>query len=129
MIAPIEKKIAKNVLGEALEPCCTKLNTGWYRNGSCETDENDGGRHVICSQMTDAFLSFSQAMGNDLSTPKPEYNFPGLKEGDCWCLCAARWQEAFEAGVPPKVRLAACEESALDVVNLEDLKANQVSED
>ena len=78
--------------------------------------------------MTDSFLAFSKSMGNDLSTPMPEYNFPGLKDGDCWCLCAARWQEAFEAGVPPKVRLAACEESALDIVNLNDLKAHQIEE-
>ena len=103
MIAPIENQGPKNVLGEPLQPCCNKLNTGWYRNGSCETDQNDGGRHVICARMTDEFLAFSQAMGNDLSTPRPEYNFPGLKGGDCWCLCAARWQEALEACVPPKV--------------------------
>jgi len=89
---------------------------------------NDGGRHVICAQMTDAFLAFSKSMGNDLSTPMPEYNFPGLNDGDCWCLCAARWQEAFEAGVPPKVRLAACEESALAVVSLDHLKAHQIVE-
>ena len=129
MIAPIENKGQKNVLGEILQSCCTKLNTGWFRNGSCETEPNDSGRHVICAPMSDEFLSFSQAMGNDLSTPKPEYSFPGLKSGDIWCLCAARWQEAFEAGVPPKVRLASCQESALEVVNLEDLKANQIIED
>jgi uncharacterized protein (DUF2237 family) len=129
MIAPIKNKGQKNVLGEILEPCCTKLNTGWFRNGSCETEPNDSGRHVICAQMSDEFLSFSQAMGNDLSTPKPEFSFPGLKSGDCWCLCAARWQEAFEAGTPPKVRLASCHESALEIVNLEDLKANQIIED
>lgn len=126
MIAPIEKKEFKNVLGQALQPCCTKLNTGWYRNGSCETEPSDTGRHVVCAQMTAEFLAFSQAMGNDLSTPQPEYHFPGLKEGDYWCLCAGRWQEALEAGVPPKVRLGACEESALEVVKLEDLEANQV---
>ena len=129
MIAPIEKKRSKNVLGETLIPCCTNLKTGWYRNGSCETEPSDTGRHVICAQMTNEFLSFSQAMGNDLSTPMPEYNFPGLKTGDCWCLCAARWQEAFEAGIPPKVRLSACEESALEVVSLDDLKAHLIEED
>jgi uncharacterized protein (DUF2237 family) len=79
--------------------------------------------------VTDEFLAFSKSMGNDLSTPMPEYNFPGLKDGDCWCLCAGRWQEAFEAGAAPRVRLAACEESALEVVSLTDLKAHQIEED
>ena len=78
--------------------------------------------------MTDEFLAFSQAMGNDLSTPMPAYNFPGLNEGDCWCLCAARWQEALEAGVPPKVNLAACEQSTLEIITLEDLKAHQTED-
>ena len=129
IIAPIDQKEPKNVLGEPLQPCCTQLNTGWFRNGSCETDSNDGGRHVICAQVTDEFLAFSKSMGNYLSTPMPEYNFPGLKDGDCWCLCAGRWQEAFEAGAAPRVRLAACEESALEVVSLTDLKAHQIEED
>ena len=128
MIAPIEKKESKNVLGQALQPCCTKLNTGWYRNGSCETEPGDTGRHVVCAQMTAEFLAFSQAMGNDLSTPQPEYHFPGLKEGDCWCLCARRWQEALEAGAAPRVRLDACEESALEVINLADLQAHKIEE-
>ncbi len=127
MIAPIEKKKPKNVLGGALKPCCTQLKTGWFRNGSCETEASDTGRHVVCAQMTDEFLAFSQAMGNDLSTPMPDYQFPGLKAGDCWCLCAGRWQEALEAGAPPKVQLEACEESALEVVNLKDLQANQTT--
>ena len=74
--------------------------------------------------MTDEFLAFSQTMGNDLSTPMPDYNFPGLKKGDCWCLCAARWQEALEAGVAPKVKLDACEQSALEIIDLEDLKSH-----
>ena len=126
MISPIKNNGPKNVLGGDLQPCCKKLSTGWYRNGSCETDKNDGGRHVICAKMTNEFLAFSKAMGNDLSTPLEEYNFPGLKEGDCWCLCAARWQEALEAGIAPKVNLDACEESALEVVRLEDLKAHQL---
>ena len=111
-----------------MQPCCTKLNTGWFRNGSCETEVKDSGRHVVCAVMTSEFLAFSQAMGNDLSTPMPEYSFPGLKEGDCWCLCAARWQEALEAGVPPKVNLAACEQSALEIIALEDLKAHQAED-
>tara|TARA_B100001057_G_scaffold105258_1_gene102799 strand:- start:1292 stop:1678 length:387 start_codon:yes stop_codon:yes gene_type:complete len=128
MIAPIQKDSPKNVLGEPLQPCCTSLNTGWFRNGSCETAPEDSGRHVVCAVMTDEFLAFSQAMGNDLSTPMPAYKFPGLNEGDCWCLCAARWQEALEAGVPPKVNLAACEQSALKIIALEDLKAHQAED-
>lgn len=122
MIAPIENDGPRNVLGEPLQPCCTTLNTGWFRNGSCETDQNDLGKHVVCSVVTEEFLAFSKTMGNDLSTPMPDYNFPGLKEGDCWCLCAARWQEALEAGVAPKVKLAACEQSALEIIQLDDLK-------
>lgn len=128
MIAPIENDAPRNVLGEPLQPCCTRLNTGWFRNGSCETEPGDGGRHVLCTVMTDEFLAFSQAMGNDLSTPMSDYNFPGLKEGDCWCLCAARWQEALEADIAPKVKLAACEISALEIIDLEDLKAHQAED-
>jgi len=122
MIAPIENDGPRNVLGEPLQPCCTTLNTGWFRNGSCETDQNDLGKHVVCTVVTEEFLAFSKTMGNDLSTPMPAYNFPGLKEGDCWCLCAARWQEALEAGVAPQVKLAACEQSALEIIQLDDLK-------
>lgn len=128
MIAPLKSDGSKNVLGEPLIPCCASLKTGWFRNGSCETAPEDGGRHVVCAVMTDEFLAFSQAMGNDLSTPMPEYNFPGLNEGDCWCLCAARWQEALEAGVPPKVKLSACEQSALEIIAIEDLKAHQAED-
>lgn len=128
MIAPIEKEGPRNVLGRPLKPCCQKLKTGWYRNGSCETDSHDGGKHVICAQMTEDFLLFSKSKGNDLSTPLPEYDFPGLKEGDCWCLCASRWQEAWEVGVAPKVKLEACEESALELISLENLKAHQIDQ-
>ena len=126
MIAPIKPNDPLNVLGTPLLPCCLENSTGWYRNGSCTTDSSDHGRHVVCALMTEEFLSFSKEMGNDLSTPMPEYNFPGLKEGECWCLCAGRWQEAFEAGMAPKVKLEACEPSALEIVNLEDLKAHMV---
>lgn len=123
MIAPLRQG-PRNVLGQPLEPCCHKLKTGWFRNGSCETDANDHGRHVVCVVATDEFLAFSRAAGNDLSTPRPEFAFPGLKAGDCWCLCAARWQEALEAGVAPKVKLASTEESALDLLDLDDLRAH-----
>ena len=128
MIAPIKLSDPLNVLGTPLLPCCLENSTGWYRNGTCETDSGDHGRHVICAIMTEEFLAFSKLMGNDLSTPIPEYNFPGLKPGECWCLCAGRWQEAFEAGMAPMVKLEACEQSALEIVDLENLKSHAVSE-
>ena len=126
MISTLSENGPKNVLGEALHPCCNRSKTGWYRNGTCETEASDGGRHVICALMTDEFLAFSQAMGNDLSSPRPEYSFPGLKSGDCWCLCAARWQEALKAGIAPMVKLEACEQAALEIVDLQDLKDHQI---
>lgn len=128
MIAPIKPSGSLNVLGTPLLPCCLENSTGWYRNGSCETDSGDHGRHVICAIMTEEFLAFSKLMGNDLSTPIPEYNFPGLQPGECWCLCAGRWQEAFEAGMAPMVKLEACEQSALEIVDLQNLKSHAVSE-
>jgi uncharacterized protein (DUF2237 family) len=112
----------RNVLGGRLTECCTRPMTGFYRTGSCETGPEDRGLHVVCAQMTEKFLAFSKAAGNDLSTPMPAFGFPGLKPGDCWCLCAARWQEALEAGQAPRVRLAATHEAALEVVELADLK-------
>ena len=112
----------RNVLGGRLTECCTRPMTGFYRTGSCETGPEDRGLHVVCAQMTEKFLAFSKAAGNDLSTPMPAYGFPGLKPGDCWCLCAARWQEALEAGEAPRVRLAATHEAALEIVELADLK-------
>ena len=126
MISTLSENGPKNVLGEALQPCCKRSKTGWFRNGTCETEASDGGRHVICAHMTDEFLAFSQAMGNDLSSPRPEYSFPGLKSGDFWCLCAARWQEALEAGIAPMVKLEACEQTALEIVDLQDLKDHQI---
>jgi uncharacterized protein (DUF2237 family) len=113
---------AKNVLGTDLEVCCTSPITGFYRDGLCSTGAYDTGMHVVCAQVTPAFLEFTKSRGNDLSTPFPEYNFPGLKPGDRWCLCASRWQEAFEAGVAPPVVLAATHARALEVCNFEDLK-------
>ena len=127
MIAPTKPSDPLNVLGTPLVPCCLKNSTGWYRNGTCETDSGDHGRHVICAMMTEEFLAFSKQMGNDLSTPIPEFNFPGLKPGECWCLCAGRWQEAFEAGMAPMVKLEACEQSALEIVDLENLKSHAVA--
>jgi uncharacterized protein len=100
--------------------------TGYYRSGCCENHGDDPGMHVVCVVMTDEFLAFSKAVGNDLSTPMPQYGFAGLKEGDQWCLCAARWQEAFEAGSAPKVRLASTHLSALEYSSMADLRAHAV---
>ena len=111
-----------NIFGEEMEACCFDPLTGWKRDGYCNTDDFDHGSHVVCCEVTDAFLAFSKERGNDLSTPRPEFNFPGLKEGDRWCLCAMRWQEAFEAGVDPRVFLESCHQKALEFVNLEDLE-------
>jgi uncharacterized protein (DUF2237 family) len=113
---------AKNVLGELLAACCEKPMTGFYRDGSCNTGSEDFGVHTVCARMDAEFLAFSRAAGNDLSTPIPEFGFPGLRPGDCWCLCAARWKEAFEAGKAPKVRLTATHERTLEIVPLETLK-------
>ena len=112
----------RNVLGGALQPCGTRPLTGFYRDGCCNTGYEDTGIHVICAQMTDEFLAFSKEAGNDLSTPMPEFGFPGLKAGDRWCLCAGRWKEALDAGAAPRVVLAATHEEALAIVPLEALK-------
>ncbi|MCS6874219.1 MAG: DUF2237 domain-containing protein [Pyrinomonadaceae bacterium] len=112
----------KNVLGGELKRCCLKPLTGFYRDGFCRTGPDDIGSHTICAVMTDEFLEFTLSRGNDLITPRPEFNFPGLKAGDKWCLCALRWREALEAGVAPPVILQACHESALKFVSLEDLR-------
>jgi len=107
---------ARNVLGQPLASCSTRPMTGFYRDGCCHTGPEDLGRHTICAIMTEDFLDFSRQAGNDLSTPRPEYQFPGLKPGDRWCLCAARWREAWEAGAAPQVVLEATHEAALRVV-------------
>lgn len=112
-----------NVLGGFLKPCCTRLETGFYRNGYCSTGPEDLGQHIICVQMTEEFLKFSKAQGNDLSSPYPEWNFPGLKPGDRWCLCASRWLEAYEAGIqPPLIDLEATHENMLQWIPLLTLK-------
>ena len=119
--------MAKNVLGTELQSCSEQPMTGFYRDGCCQTGANDFGRHVICARMTPAFLEFTKNRGNDLSTPIPMANFPGLKPGDRWCLCAARWQEAFEMGVAPPVVLEATHVKALEIVELEDLQRHAIS--
>jgi len=115
-----------NVFGDPLADCSHSPKTGWFRSGCCETDASDNGSHTVCAVMTVDFLEFSRSRGNDLSTPRPAFGFPGLKSGDCWCLCAARWQEAFEAGCAPKVSLKATHRRALQVVTLADLKTHAI---
>lgn len=111
-----------NVLGSELIPCSYAPLTGYFRDGCCRTDDSDLGAHVVCARMTAAFLVFSKLRGNDLSTPRPEHRFAGLKPGDRWCLCAARWKEAHEAGCAPHVVLESTHISTLDFVLLEDLQ-------
>jgi uncharacterized protein (DUF2237 family) len=104
----------KNVLGSELQPCSIDPVTGFYRDGCCRTGFEDVGLHLVCAEMTDEFLRFSYARGNDLITPMPQLGFPGLRPGDHWCLCVQRWKEAFEAGVAPRVDLEATHISALE---------------
>jgi uncharacterized protein len=118
---------ARNVLGGPLAECSTSPVTGFYRDGCCHTGPNDAGSHTVCAIMTAEFLAFSKSRGNDLSTPRPEYQFPGLNPGDGWCLCVSRWREAFEANCAPQVFLAATHEAALDVVTLAMLQTRAVS--
>lgn len=113
---------ARNVLGGELIPCSVNPVTGFYRNGCCETGPHDLGLHTVCAVMTDAFLVFSKAAGNDLSTPRPEFAFHGLKAGDRWCLCAGRWKDALDAGLAPPVVLEASHEEMLAIVPLGVLK-------
>jgi uncharacterized protein (DUF2237 family) len=115
---------AKNVLGGPLETCSDSPITGFYRDGCCNTGRGDHGLHVICAEMTEEFLEFSVAAGNDLVTPVPLLDFPGLKPGMRWCVCAERWKEALEAGIAPPVVLAATHISALEFIDLEDLQAH-----
>lgn len=113
---------ARNVLGEPLETCSADPVTGFFRDGCCNTGPADRGMHVVCVRVTREFLEFSRSRGNDLVTPRPEFDFPGLRPGDRWCLCAQRWREALDAGVAPRVILRATHEAALTCVSIEDLK-------
>jgi uncharacterized protein len=119
-----QQQTAKNVLGGALEACCFQPMTGYFRDGFCHTIDEDHGSHTVCAIMTAEFLAFSKSQGNDLSTPRNEYGFPGLKPGDKWCVCVSRWEEAFVVGKAPKVLLAATHVRALEVVSLEELQAS-----
>ena len=111
-----------NVLGEPLSACCTDPITGFYRDGYCNTGPMDVGTHSVCAELTETFLAFSARAGNDLSTPRPEFNFPGLKEGDQWCLCATRWLDAHQAGHAPRVYLCRTNIKSLEFIPLETLK-------
>lgn len=117
---------ARNVLGERLQTCCESPVTGFYRDGCCNTGPDDFGVHTVCALMTKEFLEFSRARGNDLSTPMPDIGFPGVKPGDRWCLCAARWKEALDAGMAPRVVLTATHEATLEFVSLDDLKKHAI---
>ncbi|TMQ77267.1 hypothetical protein ACCUM_3390 [Candidatus Accumulibacter phosphatis] len=116
----------RNVLGGPLGSCSEKPMTGFFRDGCCNTSDEDFGSHTVCVLLTAEFLEFSKAHGNDLSTPRPEFGFPGLRPGDRWCLCAARWREALHAGRAPRVVLNATNEAALLIVGLDDLKRHAV---
>ncbi len=115
---------ALNVLGTALQACSYDPLTGYYRDGCCNTATDDTGSHVVCARVTEEFLRFSLQVGNDLSTPRPEYRFKGLKPGDRWCVCALRWREALLAGVAPPVVLEATHEKVLEFVTLAQLQAH-----
>ena len=122
MIMASNENTARNVLGTALLTCSTDPVTGFFRDGCCNTNEQDLGSHTVCIEATAEFLEFSARRGNDLSTPMPEYEFPGVQPGDRWCLCAARWQEAYEHDMAPRVYLAATHQRALEIVSLEALQ-------
>ena len=124
-MADPKPRTAKNVLGGDLQSCSTDPMTGFYRDGCCNTGAGDMGVHTVCAVMTAEFLEFSVSRGNDLVTPVPEYQFPGLKPGDRWCLCAPRWREAYDAGVAPEVVLEACHISTLEFATLEELRDHE----
>ena len=121
--------VAKNVLGGDLKPCSTDPLTGFFRDGCCNTGVDDLGSHTVCVRVTNAFLQFSSSKGNDLSTPRPEFNFPGLIAGDKWCLCASRWKEAADAGVAPPVLLNSTHLKALDIISKADLEYHALIEE
>ena len=124
MVSPSSDDQPRNVLGQPLELCSCEPLTGWTRDGSCRTGPGDSGMHTVCCVITEAFLSYSKAQGNDLSTPMPAYRFPGLQPGDHWCVCAARWLEAYEDGMAPPVLLKSSEASSLRLISLDLLKEN-----
>ena len=120
------RRPSRNVFGDPLQTCSLAPKTGFFRNGCCDTGPEDIGSHTVCVEVTEEFLQFSKLRGNDLSTPQPDFGFPGLKAGDRWCLCAPRWQEAFEENRAPRVVLRATHEGALEYCTLADLKRHAV---
>ncbi|NNC79408.1 MAG: DUF2237 domain-containing protein [Acidimicrobiales bacterium] len=118
--------MANNVLGTELQVCSNEPLTGFTRSGCCDQHSDDAGFHIVCAVMTNSFLQFSKEAGNDLSTPRPEWGFAGLKAGDQWCLCASRWVEAFEAGAAPRVVLEATHAQALEWIDIADLRSNSI---
>lgn len=116
----------KNILGEDLELCSTDPLTGWYRDGCCNTDDNDNGTHTVCAKVNNNFLNWLKQNGNDLITPRPKYNFEGLKDGDCWCVCASWYARAVKAGFPCKVYIRSTNIKTLDLVDLDTLKKNAI---
>jgi len=116
------KKKAKNILGTELQLCCTDPVTGFFRDGYCHTNHMDKGTHVVCAIMTDEFLNYTKTKGNDLCTPHPEYQFPGLRQGDVWCLCVLRWKEAYKDGVAPPLKAEATHEKTLEYISKDILK-------
>lgn len=123
----IEIDVSVNVLGDELQSCSLDPVTGFFRNGCCDTCEQDHGSHTVCAIMTAEFLAFSKAAGNDLSTPRPEFGFNGLKPGDQWCLCASRFVEAYREGKAPRVRLQSTHRKALEIVPMEALREMSVA--
>ena len=117
----------KNVLGKSLQICSLDPIAGYFRNGTCDHCQTDNGQHTVCAEVNNDFLAFSKEMGNDLSTPRPEFNFPGLVAGDRWCLCANRWLEAAEAGCAPPIVLDATHERALDIISMSDLEYHKLN--
>ena len=122
----MNKTKQRNVLGEPLEVCGENPVTGYFRDGCCNTDASDLGSHTVCIKVTNDFLEFSKNQGNDLSTPRPEHGFDGLKDGDTWCLCAERWLEAYQNGMAPKIKLKSTNVKALEIIDLDYLKAHSV---
>ncbi len=124
----MQKDPSVNVLGTALQPCSTDPMTGFFRDGACDTCAADNGSHTVCAVMTAEFLAFSNYVGNDLSTPRPEFRFPGLKPGDQWCLCAGRFMQAADEGAAPKVHLEGTHKRALEIVPMDVLEAHAIGE-
>jgi len=121
-VSAMAEKKAKNILGGELQLCCTDPMTGFLRDGYCNTNQMDQGTHVVCAVVTNEFLEFTKSRGNDLSTPRPEFHFPGLKAGDGWCLCALRWKEAYEAGIAPPIRPKSTHEKSLEFITKKELE-------